>query len=91
MCDCCGEVLKGKKGMVDINKSNIAIRGMITHFDGQGDYVHITYRADDDMSFCNTECFKNFCNRRIEEYENRRMEQLKQEASDDIVYRRNER
>lgn len=88
MCDCCGEILKGTKGLTQVNKSNIAIRGMITYFDGSGDYLHITYHADSDLNFCNTECFKNFCNRRIEEKENKRKEALMREASDRIVFRR---
>lgn len=89
VCDACGNVLKGTHGMVEVRKNNIGIRGMVTVFTEDGDYVHITSHAEQDMSFCDVNCFKSLCNRRIEEYEKRRIEALKQEAADDIVYRRN--
>ena len=88
ICDGCGDVLKGTKGTVGINKDNFAILGMITYFDGDGDYIHITKRADESMNFCNTECFKSFCNRRMDEYRKRRTDDLKKEVEDDIVFNR---
>lgn len=89
VCDACGKVLKGIHGMVQVNKENFAIRGMITRFSGDGDYIHITDYAEQETSFCDVECFKQYCNRKIDAYEARRLENLKREASDNIVYNRN--
>jgi hypothetical protein len=85
VCDGCGDVVKGTKGMVGISKNNFAIRGMITYFDDDGAFVHITKRADEDMNFCDTKCFKDFCNRRLDEYNKRRESYLRREASAKIT------
>lgn len=84
MCDNCGEVLKGHKGTVFIQKDCVAIRGMITFFT-ENDYTHITNYAQEELSFCNTDCFKEFCNRRIQEKEARRQENLREEARQRII------
>ena len=87
-CDGCGEVVKGRKGVVAVNKSNFAIRGMITYFGDDGEFIHITRHQDEDNCFCDTNCFKEFCNRRLEEVQKRRREALMREVSDDIVHNR---
>lgn len=86
MCDGCGKILRGIRGTVPIKEANLAIRGQITMFDEDGTFTHITHHAQEDMCFCDSQCFKDFCNQRIEVAEKKRKHALMREASDNIVY-----
>lgn len=85
VCDGCGAVIRGTKGSVAIKKANIALNGMVTYFTEDGEYIHITRKANDDLCVCDHNCFKVLVNRRIDEYEHRRKERLMREASENLI------
>src|SRR3990172_5316763 len=102
LCDNCGEIMYGKKGVGLVHKTYRSIRGSITvqrwnNDRNQGEFVYISEHPEEPMCFCNTACFKEFaefkCNewdKGLEKAENLRLARLREEAEVDYKKRKSE-
>lgn len=95
-CAFCRTVLKGRVKAEMVNKSYISIRGMVSlqMYDKDNDFRYYqfispkpTEEGDQEMNFCNAQCFADHIRYKQELFRKEREEKLRREASDIATHR----
>ncbi len=94
-CSFCQETLSGRVKMSKVNKNYISFTGTLTLqlWDEEAQYrsyVYITNKPSDDgkpaqMCFCSFKCFEDYAKWKHKEHNERRKEQLMEEASEALT------
>lgn len=79
-CDMCGEILRGRKGIAWIEKSHIALRGMMTLQRKPGDFTYVTRDKEEEMHFCDFKCLSDFAEVRRLQHEEIQGKQRRESA-----------
>ena len=85
ICDGCGKILTGSKGIVKIHEPFITIKGSIGVGEVDPDtkwreFMFITPNSTNDLAFCDIDCLKAYIDTGTERARNRHISRLREEA-----------